>query len=50
KLIIMDQVVENYTLNYPRQSKAIKLKYLMGLQTQEISQLLTCSDSLIEKD
>ncbi|MEO9493473.1 MAG: ECF-type sigma factor [Vibrio splendidus] len=50
KLIIMDQVVENFTLNYPRQSKAFKLKYLMGLQTQEISQLLTCSDSLIEKD
>ncbi|WP_210442954.1 ECF-type sigma factor [Vibrio crassostreae] len=50
QLIIMDKVVDHFTLNYPRQSQAFKLKYLMGLQTQEISQLLTCSDSLIEKD
>lgn len=50
QLIIMDKAVDHFTLNYPRQSQAFKLKYLMGLQTQEISQLLTCSDSLIEKD
>ncbi|MGI9875789.1 ECF-type sigma factor [Vibrio chagasii] len=50
QLIIMDKAVDRFTLNYPRQSQAFKLKYLMGLQTQEISQLLTCSDSLIEKD
>ncbi|MEZ9702034.1 ECF-type sigma factor [Vibrio sp. 10N.261.46.E12] len=50
QLIIIDKVVDHFTLSYPRQSKAFKLKYLMGLQTQEISQLLACSDSLIEKD
>ncbi len=32
----MDKVVDHFTLNYPRQSQAFKLKYLMGLQTQEI--------------
>ncbi|MDW2405651.1 ECF-type sigma factor, partial [Vibrio sp. 1262-1] len=34
----------------PRQSSALKLKYLMGMKNQEISELLECSASLIEKD
>jgi len=50
QFIIMDKAIDSFSLRYPRQSKALKLKYLMGMQNREISELLECSDSLIEKD
>lgn len=50
QFIIMDKAIDSFSLRYPRQSQALKLKYLMGMRNQEISQLLECSDSLIEKD
>ncbi|UXI01345.1 ECF-type sigma factor [Photobacterium sp. TY1-4] len=50
QFIIMDKALENFSAHYPRQSDALKLKYLMGLKNQEISELLECSASLIEKD
>lgn len=50
QLIIMDKALENFSLRYPRQSHALKLKYLMGMKNQEIGMLLECSASLIEKD
>ena len=48
--VIMDKVLDNFSIRYPRQSNVIKLKYLMGLQNKEICSLLECSASLIEKD
>ncbi|WP_159657354.1 ECF-type sigma factor [Vibrio atypicus] len=50
QLFILDRALDNFSDRYPRQSNALKLKYLMGLKNQEISQLLECSSSLIEKD
>ncbi|MDF2154051.1 ECF-type sigma factor [Vibrio sp. CAU 1672] len=50
QLIIMDKALDSFSLRYPRQSNALKLKYLMGMKNQEISELLKCSASLIEKD
>ncbi|ROV61382.1 sigma-70 family RNA polymerase sigma factor [Vibrio ponticus] len=50
ELIVVDQALDHFSLKYPRQSKAIKLKYLMGLKNGEIGQLLECSPSLVEKD
>ena len=50
QLISLDQALDNFSVRYPRQSNALKLKYLMGLKNQEISRLLECSSSLIEKD
>ncbi|MDN3615684.1 MAG: ECF-type sigma factor [Vibrio gallaecicus] len=50
QFVIMDKALDSFSLRYPRQSQALKLKYLMGMRNQEISQLLECSDSLIEKD
>ncbi len=50
QLISLDQALDNFSVRYPRQSNALKLKYLMGLKNQEISRLLECSNSLIEKD
>lgn len=50
ELIILDKTIDTFSARYPRQSNALKLKYLMGLQNKEISHLLDCSDSLIEKD
>ncbi|POB67974.1 RNA polymerase subunit sigma, partial [Vibrio vulnificus] len=50
QLIIMDKALDNFSVRYPRQSNALKLKYLMGMKNQEISELLECSASLIEKD
>lgn len=50
QLLMLDKALDNFSVRYPRQSNAIKLKYLMGLKNQEISQLLECSSSLIEKD
>ncbi|MDN3697588.1 sigma-70 family RNA polymerase sigma factor [Vibrio clamense] len=50
QLIIVDKALDRFSVQYPRQSNALKLKYLMGMRNQEISQLLECSDSLIEKD
>ncbi|MGR5063430.1 sigma-70 family RNA polymerase sigma factor [Photobacterium sp. DNB22_13_2] len=50
QFMIMDKAIERFSVRYPRQSNALKLKYLMGMRTQEISDLLECSASLIEKD
>lgn len=50
QLITMDKALDSFSVRYPRQSSALKLKYLMGMQNQEISELLECSASLIEKD
>ncbi|KOO10541.1 RNA polymerase subunit sigma, partial [Vibrio xuii] len=50
QLLILDKALDSFSVRYPRQSNALKLKYLMGLKNQEISQLLECSSSLIEKD
>lgn len=50
QLIIVDKALDNFSVRYPRQSNALKLKYLMGMKNHEISQLLECSSSLIEKD
>ncbi len=50
QLLIMDKVLDNFSLRYPRQSNALKLRYLMGMKNQEICELLECSASLIEKD
>lgn len=50
QLIIMDKALDSFSIRYPRQSSALKLKYLMGMKSQEISELLECSASLIEKD
>ncbi len=50
QLIIMDKALDNFSVRYPRQSNALKLKYLMGMKNQEICELLECSASLIEKD
>ncbi len=49
QLIIMDKALDSFSTRYPRQSSALKLKYLMGMKNQEISELLECSASLIEK-
>lgn len=50
QLLIMDKALDCFSIRYPRQSRALKLKYLMGMNSQEISELLECSASLIEKD
>lgn len=50
QLLSMDKVLDHFSQHYPRQSEALKLKYLLGMKNQEISQLLQCSNSLIEKD
>ncbi len=50
ELIIMDKALDHFSVRYPRQSNALKLKYLMGMKNQEISEMLECSASLIEKD
>ncbi|MCQ6508084.1 sigma-70 family RNA polymerase sigma factor, partial [Vibrio parahaemolyticus] len=49
QLIIMDKALDSFSTRYPRQSRALKLKYLMGMKNQEISELLECSARLIEK-
>jgi len=46
QLIIMDKALDSFSTRYPRQSSALKLKYLMGMKNQEISELLECSASL----
>ena len=50
QLLIMDKALDSFSIRYPRQSNALKLKYLMGMKNNEISKLLECSSSLIEKD
>lgn len=50
QLISIEKALDHFSLRYPRQSDVVKLKYFMGLKTQEISTLLECSNSLIEKD
>ncbi|WP_122036472.1 ECF-type sigma factor [Aliivibrio sp. EL58] len=50
QLLIMDKALDSFSIRYPRQSNALKLKYLMGMKNNEICQLLECSSSLIEKD
>lgn len=50
QLITMDKALDSFSMRYPRQSNALKLKYLMGMKNTEICELLECSSSLIEKD
>ncbi|WP_194439655.1 ECF-type sigma factor [Vibrio fluminensis] len=50
EILVVDEVLDSFSERYPRQSNAVKLKYLMGLKNDEISELLECSSSLIEKD
>ncbi|NAW69249.1 sigma-70 family RNA polymerase sigma factor [Vibrio sp. V27_P1S3P104] len=50
QLVLLDKTLDHFTIRYPRQSNALKLKYFIGMKTLEISQLLECSASLIEKD
>lgn len=50
QIIMVDKVIDSFSVRYPRQSQALKLKYLMGMRNQEICELLECSASLIEKD
>ncbi len=49
-LLSMDKCLDTFSEHYPRQSQALKLKYLLGMKNNEISTLLQCSNSLIEKD
>lgn len=49
-LLSLDKAIERLDDHYPRQASAVKLKYFAGLRTKEISELLNCSESLIEKD
>lgn len=50
KRIELEKSLMDFTEHYPRQSHVLKLKYYIGLKHQEISELLGCSNSLIEKD
>jgi RNA polymerase sigma factor (TIGR02999 family) len=50
QLLSMEKALDRFSEHYPRQSNVVKLKYFMGLSNKEISSLLDCSSSLIEKD
>ncbi|WP_117235556.1 ECF-type sigma factor [Vibrio maerlii] len=50
QLIVMDKAIDSFSASYPRQSNALKLRYFGGMKNQEISQVLGCSTSLVEKD
>ncbi|MCX2761055.1 ECF-type sigma factor [Vibrio sp. Sgm 22] len=50
KRIALEKSLIDFTERYPRQSNVLKLKYYIGLKHKEISELLDCSPSLIEKD
>ncbi|PWI32976.1 RNA polymerase subunit sigma [Vibrio albus] len=50
QLLSIEKALDNFSVRYPRQSDVIKLKYFMGLSNKEISSLMDCSNSLIEKD
>lgn len=49
-LVSFEKSLDRFSQRYPRQSDALKLKYYIGLTIEEISHLLDCSDSLVEKD
>ncbi|QIA64572.1 sigma-70 family RNA polymerase sigma factor [Vibrio astriarenae] len=49
-LVSFEKALDRFSARYPRQSDALKLKYYIGLTISEISLLLGCSDSLVEKD
>ncbi|MFI3275870.1 ECF-type sigma factor [Vibrio sp.] len=44
------KLLEVFEFHYPRQAKALQLKYFSGLKLDEISVLMDCSKSLIQKD
>ncbi|WP_394242799.1 ECF-type sigma factor [Vibrio astriarenae] len=44
------KLLEVFESHYPRQAKALKLKYFSGLKLDEISLLMECSRSLVQKD
>lgn len=50
QLLSIEQALDQFSSCHQRQSDVVKLKYFMGLKTQEISTLLGCSASLVEKD
>ncbi|MGR5413811.1 ECF-type sigma factor [Vibrio astriarenae] len=49
-VVSFEKSLDRFSSRYPRQSDAFKLKYYIGLTIDEISKLLECSTSLVEKD
>ncbi|OOF21680.1 RNA polymerase subunit sigma [Salinivibrio sp. IB574] len=50
RMLVFDMELEKFGHRYPRQADVLKMKYLVGMKVDEISQTLSCSKSLIEKD
>lgn len=44
------EALEHFSEKYARQSEVLQLRYFMGLASSEISHILQCSESLVEKD
>lgn len=44
------EALEHFSEKYARQSEVLQLRYFMGMASSEISHILQCSESLVEKD
>lgn len=49
KISLIDSL-EHFSEKYSRQSEVLQLRYFMGMTNTEISHILHCSESLIDKD
>jgi RNA polymerase sigma factor (TIGR02999 family) len=50
QLMSFDSALGELKKRFPRQSEVLQLRYFAGLKNKEISDMLQCSPSLIEKD
>src|SRR5262249_4556251 len=50
KLFALDEALERFGENYPRQSRVVELKYFMGLSIEEIAEVLQVEHATAERD
>ena len=50
KLLALDEALDRFAADYPRQARVVELKYFMGLSIAEISEALEVEHATVERD
>jgi RNA polymerase sigma factor (TIGR02999 family) len=50
KLLALDEALEHFAIDYPRQTRVVELKYFIGLSIEEIGRVLEVEHATVERD
>jgi RNA polymerase sigma factor (TIGR02999 family) len=50
KLLALDEALDHFAVDYPRQARVVELKYFMGLSIDEIGEVLKVEHATVERD